>query len=244
MGEESPALADKRAFGVQTLSGTGALRLGAEFLRKKLGRTIFYYSNPTWENHHQVFMAAGFETAKTYRYWDQANRQIDFKGLIEDLSAAPEGAVIILHACAHNPTGSDPTQDQWKEIANVMEEKRLFPFFDSAYQGFASGDPDKDAWAVRYFVERGFEILCAQSFAKNFGLYCKVLQILLKLLFLRYFLGERVGNLTIVQKSPQTSEAVHSQFTLLVRAMYSNPPAFGSRIVSAVLNDSQLRQEW
>lgn len=174
LGAKSQALEDKRAFGVQTLSGTGALRLGAEFLRKKLGRTIFYYSDPTWENHHQVFMSAGFETAKTYRYWDQVNRKIDIKGFLADLLAAPEGSVIILHACAHNPTGSDPSQDQWKQIADIMEHKRLFPFFDSAYQGFASGDPDKDAWAVRYFVERGFEILCAQSFAKNFGLYCEL----------------------------------------------------------------------
>lgn len=108
-----------------------------------------------------------------------------------------------------------------------MEKKKLFPFFDSAYQGFASGDPNKDAWAVRYFVERGFELFCAQSFAKNFGLYC-----------------ERVGNLTIVQKDASTTAAVHSQFTLLVRAMYSNPPAFGSRIVSTVLNDPKLREEW
>lgn len=120
-------------------------------------------------------MSAGFETAKTYRYWDQTNRKIDIKGLLADLLAAPEGSVIILHACAHNPTGSDPSQDQWKQIADIMEHRRLFPFFDSAYQGFASGDPDKDAWAVRYFVERGFEILCAQSFAKNFGLYCEFL---------------------------------------------------------------------
>ena len=120
-----------------------------------------------------MFADAGFETLRSYRYWDQEKRTIDFEGLLADLDAAPEGAVIILHACAHNPTGCDPTQEQWKQIADLMERKKLFPFLDSAYQGFASGDPEKDAWAVRYFVERGFELFVAQSFAKNFGLYCE-----------------------------------------------------------------------
>lgn len=121
----------------------------------------------------KVFTYAGFTQAKTYRYWDPEIRGINFDGMIADLEAAPEGSVIILHACAHNPTGCDPTQEQWKKIADVCEAKKLFPFFDSAYQGFASGDPIRDAFAVRYFVSRGFEMLCAQSFAKNFGLYCK-----------------------------------------------------------------------
>lgn len=203
------------------------MRIGAEFLRRQLNRTVFYYSDPTWENHHKVFMDAGFEHPNTYRYWDQTKRVLNIEGLLADLEQAPAGAVIILHACAHNPTGCDPTQEQWVQIADLMERKQLFPFFDSAYQGFASGDPDHDAWAVRYFVQRGFEIFCAQSFAKNFGLYC-----------------ERVGNLTVVSNTTEVKEAVLSQFTLLVRGMYSNPPAFGSRIVSTVLNSSELRQEW
>lgn len=171
LGEGSEAIASKRAFGVQCLSGTGALRVGAEFLCRILKRTTFYYSAPTWENHHKVFVYAGFTEPRTYRYWNQERRGIDFEGMLEDLRAAPEGAVVILHACAHNPTGIDPTQDQWKQIADLCEERKLFPFFDSAYQGFASGDPNKDAFAVRYFIERGFELFCAQSFAKNFGLY-------------------------------------------------------------------------
>jgi aspartate aminotransferase len=136
-----------------------------------LNRNVFYYSDPTWENHQKVFLSAGFTDGRSYSYWDPLTRGIDFDGVISDISSAPEGAVIILHACAHNPTGCDPTQEQWKKIADVMEEKKLFPFFDSAYQGFASGDPIKDAFAVRYFAERGFELFCAQSFAKNFGLY-------------------------------------------------------------------------
>lgn len=118
-------------------------------------------------------MNAGFETPKQYRYWSEKERSLNFEGLIEDLKSAPKDSVIILHACAHNPTGCDPTKEQWEKIADVMEEGSLFPFFDSAYQGFASGDLDNDAWAVRYFVSRGFECFCSQSFAKNFGLYSK-----------------------------------------------------------------------
>lgn len=227
LGEDSRALAEKRALGVQTLSGTGALRVGAEFLARILGRRIVYYSDPTWENHHSVFMKAGFTDGRKYRYWDPISRGVDFDGLLADISAAPEGAVIILHACAHNPTGCDPTEEQWRRLADIFEEKKLFPFFDSAYQGFASGDPNKDAFAVRYFVSRGFELFCSQSFAKNFGLY-----------------NERVGNLTIVQRDAATTVAIASQITLLIRHMYSNPPAFGARIVSTVLNNPELRQEW
>lgn len=110
---------------------------------------------------------------RTYRYWNESKRGLDIDGLLEDIRNAPENSVIILHSCAHNPTGCDPTQEQWKLIADVMEEKKLFPILDCAYQGFASGDLDRDAWAVRYFASRGFEFLCCQSFAKNFGLYSK-----------------------------------------------------------------------
>lgn len=125
------------------------------------------------ENHGKVFGTAGFTDLRTYRYWKPETRAIDFEGFVEDLEQAPENAVIILHACAHNPTGCDPTEEQWKKLAEVIKAKNLFPFFDSAYQGFASGDPNKDAFAVRYFVEQGFELFCAQSYAKNFGLYSK-----------------------------------------------------------------------
>lgn len=256
LGDDSTAIQEKRAHGVQALSGTGALRLGAEFLVSRLGRRAVYYSEPSWENHYKVFAAAGFTTIRQYRYWDPKTRGVDMAGMLEDLSNAPEGAVIVLHACAHNPTGCDPTQEQWKAIADVIEvsgkltidylslelftifnsiffffdfaqHKKLFPFFDSAYQGFASGDPARDAFSVRHFVSRGFELFCAQSYAKNFGLYC-----------------ERIGNLCIVHKDSATVEAVVSQLTLIVRAMYSNPPAFGGRIVSTVLNTPELKKEW
>lgn len=135
LGEDSIQIKNKNAFGIQTLSGTGALRLGAEFLARVMGRRTFYYSEPTWENHQKVFLSAGFTDGHAYRYWDPTTRGIDFDGLLADLKKAPEGAVIILHACAHNPTGCDPTKEQWVKIADVIEEKKLFPFFDSAYQG-------------------------------------------------------------------------------------------------------------
>ncbi|XP_055687501.1 aspartate aminotransferase, cytoplasmic [Lutzomyia longipalpis] len=227
LGEDSPAIKEKRAFGCQTLSGTGALRVGAELLARLMGRTTYYVSSPTWENHHKVFTYSGFTQSKTYRYWDPVLRGINFEGMMADLEAAPEGSVIVLHACAHNPTGCDPTQEQWKQIADVCESRKLFPFFDSAYQGFASGDPIKDAFAVRYFVSRGFELICSQSFAKNFGLY-----------------SERVGNLTFVLNSTAKMPPVMSQVSLLIRGMYSNPPAYGSRVVGTILTDPNLRAEW
>lgn len=227
LGPNCKAISEGRAFGVQTLSGTGALRVAAEFLTRQLKYTVFYFSRPSWENHGLVFLNGGFVKGCDYRYWDEKTRSIDFDGMIEDLKAAPENAVIILHACAHNPTGCDPTQEQWKKIAEVVKEKKLFPLFDSAYQGFASGDLDKDAWAVRYFVDQGFELLCCQSFAKNFGLY-----------------NERVGNLTFVLNNTAAVAPTKSQVTLIIRGMYSNPPSHGARIVAGALTDPQLFEEW
>lgn len=227
LGSDSAPLVDGRAFGVQTLSGTGALKVGADFLRKHLGFKTFYYSTPTWENHGLIFRNAGFEEGREYRYWNPSTRNVDFEGMIEDLRNAPKDSVIILHACAHNPTGCDPTAEQWMKIADVIQEKGLFPFFDSAYQGFASGDLEKDAKAVRYFVSRGFELLCSQSFAKNFGLY-----------------NERVGNLTVVMNGKECMAQVKSQITLLIRGNYSNPPNHGARIVSTVLNNPDLYEQW
>ncbi|XP_053213740.1 aspartate aminotransferase, cytoplasmic-like isoform X2 [Panonychus citri] len=227
LGKESIALKEGRAFGIQALSGTGSLRIGADFLRSCLGADSVYISAPSWPNHQLLFNHSGYKNIKTYRYWDATNLCLDFNGMIEDLSQAPAGSVIILHVCAHNPTGCDPTAEQWEKIANLMREKKLFPFFDCAYQGFASGDLEKDAFAVRYFVDQGFELFCAQSFAKNFGLY-----------------NERTGNLTIVVKDPKVIVNIKAQITLIVRGNYSNPPAHGVRVVKRVLSDPKLFGEW
>ncbi|XP_046667734.1 aspartate aminotransferase, cytoplasmic [Homalodisca vitripennis] len=227
LGADSKPLVEGRAFGVQTLSGTGALRVAAEFLARHLKYSVFYYSRPSWENHGLVFYNGGFTDGRDYRYWDEKNRTIDWAGMKEDLQNAPENSVIILHACAHNPTGCDPTEEQWAAIADIVQERKLFPLFDSAYQGFASGDLEKDSYAVRYFVSRGFELLCCQSFAKNFGLY-----------------NERIGNLTFVVHDQKVVAPMKSQVTLIVRGMYSNPPSHGARIVAGVLNDPELFEEW
>jgi len=227
LGENSVAIKEGRAFGAQALSGTGALRNGAEFLSRITGLNCAYYSDPTWGNHGLIFKNAGFTDIRKYRYWDAQRKCLDFDGFIEDLENAPAKAVIILHACAHNPTGVDPSKEQWAKIADVIERKNLFPFFDCAYQGFASGSLDTDAWSVRYFIERGFELYCAQSFSKNFGLY-----------------NERAGNLTVVMNDSKMIANFKSQLTLIIRAMYSNPPAHGCRIVDTVLKDSAMYQEW
>lgn len=226
-GPDSLVVKEKRVVSCQTLSGTGALFLSAALLIKKMGYKTVFYSNPTWTNHVSIFDYAGCTDIRPYRYWDAVNRKIDFNGMTEDLRAAPKDAVVIFHACAHNPTGIDPTEDQWKTLADICEEKNLFPLFDCAYQGFASGDLDNDIKSFRYFVSRGFETLCCQSFAKNFGLY-----------------NQRVGNLAIVVNDAGRIEPIKSQLALIVRPTYSNPPAAGAKIVGKVLNNPALLAEW
>jgi aspartate aminotransferase len=219
---------------LQTISGTGAVHLGGLFLSKFYSKpnpnATIYFSNPTWANHNQIFTNVHLPIA-TYPYFNTKTRGLDFDGMISALEGAPEKSIVLLHACAHNPTGVDPTQDQWKKIAEVMKKRSQFPFFDCAYQGFASGDLNKDAWAVRYFVQQGFELLIAQSYAKNFGLY-----------------GERAGCFHYVAGSgsdgPDTAKRVASQLAILQRSEISNPPAYGARIASLCLNDVSLFAEW
>ncbi|GAB1730482.1 hypothetical protein NU195Hw_g5966t1 [Hortaea werneckii] len=235
LGKSSPAVQEKRAVSLQSVSGTGALHLGAGFLAKFYNpsnpeaKTI-YVSSPTWANHNQVFGNSKVPV-KTYPYFHKETKGLDFDGMISTLQSAPEGAIILLHACAHNPTGVDPTQDQWQKIAQVMKQKKQFPFFDCAYQGFASGSLRRDAWAVNYFVEQGFELMIAQSYAKNFGLY-----------------GERAGCFHFVAApSPSAQDEatrVGSQLAILQRSEISNPPAYGARIASTILNNEQLFAQW
>lgn len=216
---------------MQTISGTGAVHLGALFLAKffKGNRTV-YVSNPTWANHHQIFNNVGL-AIQQYPYFSKETKGLDFHGMKSAIHAAPQGSVILLHPCAHNPTGVDPTMDQWKELAVVIREKGHFPFFDCAYQGFASGNLARDAAAVRYFVEQGFEMLIAQSFAKNFGLY-----------------GERAGVFhAVTAPGPDASTTISriaSQLAILQRSEISNPPLYGARIAATVLNDEKLYAEW
>ncbi|KAF2637481.1 PLP-dependent transferase [Massarina eburnea CBS 473.64] len=230
---DSPAITDKRITSLQTVSGTGAVHLGALFLSKfykpNTQRTA-YFSDPTWPNHFQIFSNVGLPY-KTYPYFHKETKGLDFEGMVNTIQSAEEGSIIVLHACAHNPTGVDPTQEQWKKLAELIRAKKHFPFFDTAYQGFASGDVARDAWAIRYFVEQGFELCIAQSYAKNFGLY-----------------GERAGCFHFVTSpSPDaqsTVSRVASQLAILQRSEISNPPAYGARIASKVLNDRDLFAQW
>lgn len=214
-----------RVVTAQTLSGTGALRVIAEFL-KKFRPGPLYVSKPTWGNHKAVFAAAGVEV-REYRYFKPSTRGLDLDGLIEDLAKAPAGSSVLLHTCAHNPTGVDPTRDEWKKIYDVCKANKLYPFFDTAYQGFTSGSLDEDAWGLRYFIDNGFEMIVAQSFAKVMGLY-----------------GERTGAMHVVCADKKTAAAVMSQVKILIRTNYSSPPKHGARIAALILNKEDLRKEW
>ncbi|TFK29837.1 aspartate aminotransferase [Coprinopsis marcescibilis] len=224
-----PALKENRVVSAQTISGTGANHLGAIFLARFYrwnGAPTVYVSNPTWANHHAIFRNVGIEPVD-YPYYNPQTISLDYDRFIGSLKDAPLRSVFLLHACAHNPTGVDPTEEQWKAIAEVMLEKGHFAFFDCAYQGFASGDLDKDSWAVRYFVEKNVPLLVCQSFAKNAGLY-----------------GERIGALHVVLQDSETANRVRSQLSVLQRSEISNPPTHGARLVSLILNDPELFAEW
>lgn len=227
LGSSSRALQEERVCAVQAISGTGALRLGGEFLKRfyPASQTV-YVSDPTWGNHFNIFKESGL-TPKTYRYFDKSLNGISMDAFTADLKSMPEHSIVVLHACAHNPTGADPTQEQWNTIADIFVERKLFPFFDSAYQGFATGDVDRDAYAVRLFESRGLELFIGQSYSKNFGLY-----------------NERAGCITAVALDADAAKRMRSQFKVIVRAMYSNPPNHGARIVSKIMNDPELYQEW
>lgn len=223
-GGEAPL---DRLAGVQALSGTGACRVGAAFLAKFLTEgTKVYIPTPTWGNHWAIFREAGIGT-EAYRYYSRVSNGLDFEGMVEDIESAPDRSVILLHACAHNPTGCDPSQEQWEQIADIVEKKGHLVFFDSAYQGFASGDAEKDAFALRFFTSKGLPVMLAQSFAKNFGLY-----------------GERCGTFSILCDSPEEKTRVMSQLKLIIRPMYSNPPKHGSSIVKTILSDEGLTAQY
>ncbi|EKX37574.1 hypothetical protein GUITHDRAFT_158574 [Guillardia theta CCMP2712] len=216
-GKDSPAVVEGRVAVCQSLSGTGALRIAAEFIAMYNPGTMVYISNPSWGNHHTIFKKAGL------KYLNKT-MGLDFDGMVADLSAAPRGSTFVLHTVAHNPTGVDPSQDQWKKLADVCQEA----IFDTAYQGYASGDLERDAWAVRYFANtRGLELMVTQSYSKNFGLY-----------------GERIGALNVAVKSKDTAAKISSQLKGIVRPMYSNPQLHGARLVTWVMEDPALKALW
>ncbi len=225
-GEDSKAVAEGTIAAIQTLSGTGSCRLMADFMHRFAPNAKVYIPVPTWSNHHQIWADAGCEE-KLFRYYKPETRGLDFDGLMEDIDNAEAGSFFLLHACAHNPTGVDPSTEQWKQMSQLMLKKQLFPFFDMAYQGFASGDCEKDAQAIRIFVDDGHKVGCSQSFAKNMGLY-----------------GQRIGCFSIMCADQEEAQRVESQMKLLARPMYSNPPLHGAAIVSTILGDLALKKMW
>ncbi|WP_420911172.1 amino acid aminotransferase [Vibrio aestuarianus] len=224
-GAESDIVTQKLAKTAQAPGGTGALRVAGEFIKRQLGDVKIWISNPTWANHHGVFNAAGLETAQ-YSYYNAEAKDKDFAAMLADLAQAQTGDIVLLHGCCHNPTGIDPTAEEWEALAKLVAEKGLLPLFDFAYQGFAKG-VEEDAQGLRTFAKYNKEILVASSFSKNFGLY-----------------NERVGAFTIVAASTETVSTAFSQVKAIIRSIYSNPPAHGAAVVTHILNNAELRTEW
>ncbi|ODV61817.1 PLP-dependent transferase [Ascoidea rubescens DSM 1968] len=248
LGEDSIVFDQNRIVSIQSLSGTGALHLSAKFLSQfytgnvnnaskdlvisNNNRATVYVSKPTWANHIQIFESSGFNV-DFYRYWDPSNKSLDFQNYLNDINNAPNGSIFVLHSCAHNPTGLDPSPEQWLEILNHINSKNHFVIFDTAYQGFASGDLERDAWALRKGIEiLNTPIIICQSFAKNTGMY-----------------GERVGVVhLILSESEKDNEflknSIASQFKKITRSELSNPPAYGAKIVSKILSTPKLLDQW
>lgn len=224
-GEDSSLLAEGRVVTTQSLGGTGALKTGADFLKRLLPTAVVAISNPSWENHRALFESAGFPV-QNYRYYDADSQGVDRAGMLADLKALPARSIIVLHACCHNPTGVDLSLDDWKAVLDVLREREHVPFLDIAYQGFGDGI-DQDAEAVRLFAESGLQFFVSSSFSKSFSLY-----------------GERVGALSIVTDSPEETSRVLSQVKRVIRTNYSNPPTHGATIVGNVLNSPELRSLW
>lgn len=224
-GADSELIAAGRVVTAQALGGTGALKIGADFIKRLSPNSKVAISDPSWENHRALFESAGFEVVN-YRYYDAPSHGLDFAGMLADLNSYAPNTVIVLHACCHNPTGVDLTEAQWQQVVEVVKARELLPFLDIAYQGFGDGI-DPDAAAVRLFAKANLPMFVSSSFSKSFSLY-----------------GERVGALSIVTASKDEATRVLSQEKRVIRTNYSNPPTHGGTVVAAVLNDPALRQIW
>lgn len=224
-GRDSALIREGRVVTAQALGGTGALKLGADFLRRFLPRAELHISQPSWENHRALFEAAGF-TVKEYPYYSSKTHGLDFSAMRDALDRLPPQTIVLLHACCHNPTGVDPTPAQWKEIVEIVKARSLVPFIDFAYQGFGDGI-DEDAVAVRAFAEAGIPFVVASSFSKSFSLY-----------------RERVGAICFVASNADEAKRVTSQLKRVIRTNYSNPSSHGGQVVAMVLGNPELRARW
>ncbi|MBK5073782.1 aspartate/tyrosine/aromatic aminotransferase [Budviciaceae bacterium CWB-B4] len=224
-GAGSPIISEKRARTAQAPGGTGALRIAADFIASNTDVKRVWISNPTWPNHKNIFQAAGLETPE-YTYYNAEQHALDFDGMLASLEQAQAGDVVLFHGCCHNPTGIDPTAEQWQKLAELSAARGWLPLFDFAYQGFANG-LEEDAQGLRLFAATHSELIVASSFSKNFGLY-----------------NERVGAFTLVATDSETAERSFSQVKSVIRANYSNPPAHGASIVATILSNPTLRATW
>ncbi|EQA8931693.1 aromatic amino acid transaminase [Klebsiella oxytoca] len=224
-GADHPVLAQHRVASIQTLGGSGALKVGADFLKRYFSGSQVWVSDPTWENHIAIFEGAGFEVS-TYPWFDDKTNGVRFEAFLEKLKSLPERDIVLLHPCCHNPTGADLSNAQWDDVVEVLKARHLIPFLDIAYQGFGAG-MEEDAYAIRAIARAGIPLLVSNSFSKIFSLY-----------------GERVGGLSIVCEDAETAGRVLGQLKATVRRNYSSPPNFGAQVVAAVLGDSELKASW
>lgn len=224
-GGESQAVAQGKVATIQTLGGTGALKVGADFLHMAYPDSEVWISDPAWDNHHAIFGGAGFKT-RSYPYYDPATKGLAFDAMMECLRGLPSRTIVLLHPCCHNPTGVDLSQEQWGEVIALLQDRGLIPFLDIAYQGLGDG-MEEDAYAVRAMVDAGLTVLVANSFSKNLSVY-----------------GERCGGLSVVCGSAQEAELVLGQLKSMVRRNYSSAPWHGGHIVAGVLNDDHLHGRW
>ncbi|MBJ9975869.1 aspartate/tyrosine/aromatic aminotransferase [Pseudomonas sp. S75] len=224
-GADHPAVTAGRVATVQTVGGSGALKVGADFLKRYFPQSEVWVSDPTWDNHRAIFEGAGFQV-HTYPYFDQASRGLDFPGMLAALQALPEHSIVLLHPCCHNPTGVDLDQSQWQQVVEVVKARGLIPFLDIAYQGFGQGLVE-DAYAIREMARAGVPCLVSNSFSKIFSLY-----------------GERVGGLSVVCDDASSAQRVLGQLKATVRRNYSSPPSHGALLVTGVLSDAALDAQW
>ncbi|MBT0730660.1 amino acid aminotransferase [Rosenbergiella nectarea] len=224
-GAGNPILDTQCLYTAQTPGGTGALRVAADFLAQHTTARRIWVSNPSWPNHHNIFTASGLEVA-TYNYYQPESHTLDFSAMLNSLESAEAGDVVLLHGCCHNPTGIDPTLEQWQQLSELLLSKSLLPLFDFAYQGLGQG-LDEDAQGLRLFAQSHQEFIVCSSFSKNFGLY-----------------NERTGAFTLKTTTPQSGNDAFSQVKAVIRANYSNPPSHGAAVVATILNDDSLRAIW
>ncbi|EFG6139871.1 aromatic amino acid transaminase [Escherichia coli] len=224
-GADYPVLQQQRVATIQTLGGSGALKVGADFLKRYFPESGVWVSDPTWENHVAIFAGAGFEVS-TYPWYDEATNGVRFNDLLATLKTLPARSIVLLHPCCHNPTGADLTNNQWDAVIEILKARELIPFLDIAYQGFGAG-MEEDAYAIRAIASAGLPALVSNSFSKIFSLY-----------------GERVGGLSVLCEDAEAADRVLGQLKATVRRNYSSPPNFGAQVVAAVLNDEALKASW